>query len=148
VPIYSLKCPACGHAHETFASMRQRDAITCPQCQAKGQETNWATTRIRNGNRVFHGQETESVIHFVPKKDVKYFRQAYGQAGNCIRDDGSVVFSDRQEERRFVKAKQQHDAEVAAQQTPDPDTMHADGEGRRTVRRRALRPEYMQPDPT
>lgn len=134
MPEYALRCPACSHVWDQFAAVSQRAAIRCPKCQAVP-ETDYQRCNFREGNRVFSTQrEMESVVHWVPPADVERVRREYGGAN--VRDDGTVVFANRSDERAFRKRKQAWEEQQRsanrerAQQALEnatPGTLHPDG---------------------
>lgn len=101
MPIYPVKCPSCGSAWEQFSSMSERDAIAC-QCGQCPVDTDYRQLKPRNADREFCGSQQESQLWFFRPSEVKAARQALGESGNCIRDDGKVVFTRRSEERAFA----------------------------------------------
>lgn len=132
MPEYALRCPACKHTWDEFATMSSRSLCRCPKCQAVP-ETDYARCTFRQGNRVFALREQESVVHWVPEADVSWVRAAYGGAN--VQDDGTVTFKDRADERAFNKRKAawekreqaknreraEREAEAPAADTIDPD---------------------------
>lgn len=135
MPIYPVRCPACHAVDDVYCSMKDREHLACAKCGNARVETQYDKLNISNGDREFDLSRRESVIHFFPPDEVQDYRQLYGDAGNCIKDDGTVVFNRRSEERKFRQAKQAHEARLDAQQREHDakraDLMHADGEGKR-----------------
>ncbi len=144
MPQYALRCLACEHRFETFARAADREAIPCPECHAPHVETDFSKLVIRDCNRVFRSSESMSVTNWFAPDDVDFFRRAYG--GDCIKDDGSVVFTDRKEEkqyraRRAAWEKREKDKAISKAQKARDDarTIPLDGDpAKRTGRRRAL----------
>jgi len=142
MPLYPVRCASCSHRCDLYASMSQRDGLKCPECGHARMETRFEDLGLRNANREFDLSRRESIQHFYPAGEVQEYRQLYGSAGNCIQDDGTVIFNNRAEEKAFRKAKQSHEARLRQQQAEhdakhDPSLIPVDGVGERRGRRRA-----------
>ena len=110
MPVYCLQCPACGRRTEQFARMADRDALTCggqdgAGCGHPRLEIDYErqTVRPHVDLREFHGEQAESRCHVWNPADVRMARAKFGpDLAECIRDDGTVVFKNRKQERRYV----------------------------------------------
>lgn len=80
--------------------------ILCPECGERAPQR-YEDKTIRDTNTVFAGSQTRSIAEGFHRSSVGEARQLFGDAGNCIRDDGSVHFGDRREQRNFAKRKEQ-----------------------------------------
>lgn len=108
MPMYDLKCECCDHAFEEFGWASERYLIRCPKCGADHCQTNYGSPRRKGGhygNRRFAGSEAISRTEGFRPFEVKRARKNLKEFQHCIRDDGSVVFADRQEQRQFVRAQ-------------------------------------------
>lgn len=155
MPLYPLKCTACTNEFDAYASMSQRHTLACPSCGSTACETRFSDLTLRSANREFDLHKRESVQHWFPEGDVAEIRESIGgDAAKCIRDDGTVLFNDREQERQFNKARElasrrevdraqrakaQHAEKVRRGDVVEkPDgTMSVDGDGPRRSRRRA-----------
>jgi hypothetical protein len=112
VPIYPLKCSK-GHTWEQVLPMHHEESeYVCPTCCGAGAQDFAAKFRGRHIdlNRKFTGTESLSVAHGFHPDEVSGARVAVekaGGSGSCIRDDGTVRFTERREERAFTKAMNQ-----------------------------------------
>lgn len=60
MPRYDLHCPACSHRYQTFAHMREREALRCERCGG-GVETDWSDQRAPAVEQEWHGTKRLSV---------------------------------------------------------------------------------------
>jgi putative FmdB family regulatory protein len=103
MPIYEFKCPQCGERSEEFAKMSESNAeFVCRACSVKKQRV----FSLPNRERQFHGTESVSLTEGFAKNEVLKARRMLPQFQHCIRDDGSVVFANRSEQRKYVAAQE------------------------------------------
>jgi putative FmdB family regulatory protein len=115
MPIYPIKCSECGHTEDVFAKVTERHDQKCSKCGGACTIDAGRLT-VRNGNREFTTTEGESRMHFFHPDEVQHMREELGT--NCIRDDGTVVYANRQEQKKFQKALDQWDAKNLPQRKP------------------------------
>lgn len=102
MPIYEFVCPSCGERSEEFAKMSESNAeFSCRSCNVKKSRV----FSLPHKERKFSGTESVSMTEGFHKNEVEKARKMIPGYQHCIRDDGSVVFSSRSEQRGFMKAQ-------------------------------------------
>lgn len=96
MPIYEIKCDGCSLQCEVHAPMSQTQ-FACVVC---GCECHKVPSTFSSERR-FAGSESVSFRYRMLPKEVKEKRKWLGESGNCVQDDGRVVFSTRGEEKKF-----------------------------------------------
>lgn len=118
-----LRCEPCGHVFKAFVRAADDWKTPCPCCGKQVLESSRGR-RTRDsfaGNRRFAGSEAVSRTEGFRPFEVKRARKNLPQYQHCIRDDGSVVFQSRQEQRGFVRAQSEWFSRLEARQPrPDP----------------------------
>jgi hypothetical protein len=79
-------------------------AAKCPEC-GKVEKPERPKAPRYYGDRRFAGTERESVMHGFHPDEVGEARRLLPAFQECIRDDGTVQFDSRKQERGFVKAQ-------------------------------------------
>lgn len=101
----NLKCE-CGHQFKAFVCAADEWKCSCPACGKTVHESDRAFGGNRfYGNRRFAEGESISRCQGFRPQEVRRARKNLPQFQHCIRDDGTVVFSDRKEERKFAAAQ-------------------------------------------
>jgi len=102
MPIYEFECPGCHERSEEFAKMSESNAeFVCLACN----RTKNRVFSLPHRERQFSGTESVSMTEGFHKNEVRKARGMMPGFQHCIRDDGSVVFSSRSEERGFKAAQ-------------------------------------------
>jgi len=101
--VYDVVCtsPSCGHKEsDVFCRASEFENLRCSCCGARV-EQNYATKRVGVGGALvtFRGIRQESIRHFNDPAE----RERYGSLGQCIQNDWTVRFNDREEERKFTR---------------------------------------------
>lgn len=94
-----------GRTFETFQNYHDPHLTHCPDT---GQPCRRVITAPANGNLVFTESGGESRMHYFHPDEVQDFRRELRT--NCIKDDGRVIFADRQEQKAFQKAYDAYEA--------------------------------------
>lgn len=118
--IYPLKCK-CGFAGDVFARVRDLGPdgrLACPACGSMA-EQNYAEKRVANGNREFRSQTQVSIQEGWHPSEVGKVQRVMVANGdtssaNCIDREGRVRFKDRQQQQRYMAAKERIWEQVAA----------------------------------
>lgn len=105
MPNYVLKCLACEHKWERFSKVSERLDCSCPLCNGQPVIDIAAQGVPGVGNPEFHGQKAVSLMEGFHPTEVNDARRSMPAVGHCIRDDGSVKFRDREEQKKYAKAK-------------------------------------------
>jgi putative FmdB family regulatory protein len=110
MPLYQCSCKACRFSGEVFAKVAELDdkgRVLCPECGERAAQ-DWSTKTVGAGGaaRSFHGGKQVSLMEGFHPTEVAEARQMFGEKhGQCIRDDGSVQFANREEQRGYAKRK-------------------------------------------
>lgn len=103
MPIYEFECPKCKERSEEFAKMSESDAVfSCASCGCVKNRV----FSLPHRERQFSGTESVSLTEGFNRNEVGRARQLLPNHQHCIRDDGSVVFSSRSEQRSFMAAQE------------------------------------------
>jgi hypothetical protein len=109
MPIYCLKCK-CGFHGDAFAKVVELDEqgrVLCPECGERAPQ-DWSNKTIAPGGSAvaFAGAKRQSMTEAFHSSEVAEARKLFGETcGACIRDDGTVSFKDRDEQRKYMKRK-------------------------------------------
>lgn len=102
----NLKC-GCGKGFSAFVRASDDWQTKCPDC---GEPVHAHQTTLGNirfyGNRRFAGSEAVSRTEGYRPWEVEAARKGIPGYQHCIRDSGEIVFSDRAEQRGFMRAQQ------------------------------------------
>jgi hypothetical protein len=93
-----------------FAKVAELDAqgrVLCPECGERAAQ-DWSTKTVGAGGaaRSFHGGKQVSLMEGFHPSEVAEARQMFGEKhGQCIQNDGTVQFANREEQRGYAKRK-------------------------------------------
>lgn len=104
MPIYPINPCPCGHTDDVFARAADSGSLKCPAC-GKPVTQDYTRKNVGNGNREFHGHRRESITDWYHPTEVAEARRDLGAAGSCVQDNGTVVFPDRQTQKKYSRAK-------------------------------------------
>jgi len=108
MPLYDIRCK-CGYSGETFARVSElspSNRVPCPKCASMADQVLIGKTFALGGAaKSFHGRRRHSITEGFHSTEVGEARQIFGDVGHCIQDDGSVVFSDRAEQQKYMGRK-------------------------------------------
>jgi hypothetical protein len=99
------ECDKCGKRAELFVKAEHGWQRPCsdPSCTGTMATSAGRDYQLFHGNRRFAGTESESINEGCHPADVATHRKLMGSAADCLRDDGTVHFSDRAEQRKYVR---------------------------------------------
>jgi hypothetical protein len=101
--VENILCPECRTAFAQCLRVDDNWTAKCPCCKHKWEFENEKAASF-NGNRRFAGSECISQTRWFNPAEVARARKEFDgcfSSGGGIKDDGSVHFADRAEEKRF-----------------------------------------------
>lgn len=104
MPIYPIVCQRCDHRGDIYAKAADSDRLRCPRCDGPAVQ-DYAAKNIGHGAADFKAGKRESLTEWFHPAEVAEARRELGDAGSCVRDDGTVHFRNRQEQRKYLTAK-------------------------------------------
>lgn len=110
MPLYQCSCASCRFSGEVFAKVAELDdrgRVLCPECGERADQ-DWSTKTVGAGGaaRSFHGGKQVSLMEGFHPSEVAEARQLFGEKhGQCIQNDGTVQFANREEQRGYAKRK-------------------------------------------
>lgn len=137
MPLYPLRCAACSRDTDEYARMSERDGLRCSHCGGV-MLTRFGDLGLRRAPQDREFARTESVLHRYAPEEAAYWRKRLRT--NSIRDDGTVHFATRKEEREFVQRKQDDEArmrsDAVANWQKEREQLLTNGEQRRPTKTR------------
>ncbi len=112
MPTFPLRCCQCSHEWTAECERAYVFDQPCPGCKAVDSEVVrpvehvpiWDKTVV-SGNRQFTGERQNSLTEGWHPDEVGEVRQLLGdRAGACVQRDGSVKFTDRDEQRHYSRS--------------------------------------------
>lgn len=100
MPVYAVRCQACGHQEEQFHSMSQ-DHLPCSKCSGVV-DVDFTRQNIQR-ERHFCGSERDSVMYGFHPDEVQEARREFASTGADISDYGTVSFDKRSTQVAFQK---------------------------------------------
>lgn len=117
MPQYPACCTVCGWTGDIVAPVRECGSLKCPSCNEPASQDYARKGVPAVGNRAFVGDRQISVTEGFHSGEVDEARKTYGaDVGQCIQDDGTVRFPDRETQKRYMRRK----AEVIKSQGRNP----------------------------
>jgi len=110
VPNYAIRCASCRFSGDVFAKVAELDdqgRVLCPECGQRA-EQDWSQKTIAPGGAAisFTGQRRASMTEGFHSSEVSEAREMFGEVhGSCIKDDGTVEFKNRDEQRGYMRRK-------------------------------------------
>ena len=92
----------CGFRGELLFCVEDNWQRPCPDCEKPIAPGGVGTVRY-HGNRRFAGSESLSIVEGCHPAEVPRARSLMPSVAHCIKDDGSVEFSDRAEQVKYRK---------------------------------------------
>lgn len=100
MPLYEMRCPACGSEFEVLCAHGARHEQACPECSMQPCE---AKPTLFRREREFHGSETLSLCHGFSPEEVREARRDLPSWD--IKDNGDVHFRNRSHYRTCMKER-------------------------------------------
>jgi len=109
MPLYPIECEKCGFMGDVFcrvSDLDKQNRVKCPDCGEACSQNLGAKIIAPGGSAIaFSGERRHSVTEGFHSSEVGEARQMFGAYGHCIKDDGSVSFTNRDEQRGYMQKK-------------------------------------------
>lgn len=97
-------CEKCGHQAEVFVKAEDRWSRACTASECDGiMRMGGGRAQRFYGNRRFAGEEAVSITEGFHPDEVGTARRHIGPECGQIRDDGTVEFADRGQQKRYMR---------------------------------------------
>ena len=114
MPIYPVRCCSCSFRGDVVARVRDIDRLQCPECGGRA-EQDYTQKRVHNTNTRFTLKRQRSWAEGFTRKSAKEAQRLFGEkGGQCIQDDGTVLFKDRKEQEMYATRKAELERKAAA----------------------------------